>query len=109
MLKEPWGEVRGHPPHAATISLTLAGIQYDQSQGALTSWVSRVAEKQNLNPRSAVSGPKLAPAAQRRPSPPSMVELPDFATVMLTGGILSFTVNRLTTNRGQVSLNNIRN
>ena len=50
MLKEPWGEVRGRPPHAATISLALAGIQYHRSQGALTDWVSRVAEKQNLKP-----------------------------------------------------------
>ena len=49
MLKEPWG-VQGHPHHAATIPLTLDGIQYERSQGALTGWVSRVAEKRNLNP-----------------------------------------------------------
>ena len=46
MLKGLWG-VRGHPPHAATIWLALAGIQYDRSKGSLTGWVSRVAEKQN--------------------------------------------------------------
>ena len=66
MLKEPSGFVRGHPPHAATISLTLAGIQYDRSQGALTGWVCRVAEKQNLNSQ---AGGKWAKTCAVRPTP----------------------------------------
>ncbi len=65
MLKEPWG-VQGHPHHAATIPLTLAWIQYDQSQGALTSWVSRVSEKRNLKPP---VGGKWAKTCAFRPTP----------------------------------------
>ena len=42
MLKEPLGFVRDHPPHATTISRTLAGVPYEQLQGALTGWVARV-------------------------------------------------------------------
>ena len=46
-LKEPLGFVRDHPPHATTISRTLAGVPYEQLQGALTGWVARlVAEEQ---------------------------------------------------------------
>ena len=41
-LKEPLGFVRDHPPHATTISRTLAGVPYEQLQGALTGWVARV-------------------------------------------------------------------
>ena len=33
MLKEPLGFVRDHPPHATTISRTLAGVSYEQLQG----------------------------------------------------------------------------
>ncbi len=36
MLKEPLGFVQDHPPHATTISRTLAGVPYEQLQGALT-------------------------------------------------------------------------
>ena len=35
-LKEPLGFLRSHPPHATTISRTLAGVPYEQLQGALT-------------------------------------------------------------------------
>ena len=42
VLKEPLGFVRDHPPHATTISRTLAGVPYEQLQGALTEWVARV-------------------------------------------------------------------
>ncbi len=41
-LKEPLGFLRDHPPHAATISRTLAGVSHEQLQGALTGWVARV-------------------------------------------------------------------
>ena len=48
-LKEPLGFLRDHPPHATTISRTLAGVPYEQLQGALTGWVARVAGEQELN------------------------------------------------------------
>ena len=38
-LKEPLGFHREHPPHATTISRTLAGVPYEQLQGDLTGWV----------------------------------------------------------------------
>ena len=41
-LKEPLGFHRDHPPHATTISRTLAGVPYEQLQGSLTEWVARV-------------------------------------------------------------------
>ena len=34
------GFLRDHPPHATTISRTLAGVPYEQLQGALTGWVA---------------------------------------------------------------------
>ena len=45
-LREPLGFLREHPPHATTISRTLAGVSYEQLQGALTGWVARVAADQ---------------------------------------------------------------
>ena len=48
-LKEPLGFVRDHPPHATTISRTLAGVSHEQLQGALTGWVARVVADQELN------------------------------------------------------------
>ena len=49
MLKEPLGFLRDHPPHATTISRTLAGVPYEQLQGALTGWVARVVADQEVN------------------------------------------------------------
>ena len=55
MLKEPLGFLRDHPPHATTISRTLAGVPYEQLQGALTGWVAlavweaRVVANQEVN------------------------------------------------------------
>ena len=49
MLKEPLGFVRDQPPRATTISRTLAGVPYEQLQGALTEWVARVVADQELN------------------------------------------------------------
>ena len=46
MLKEPLGFLRDHPPHATTISRTLAGVPYKQLQGDLTGWVARVVADQ---------------------------------------------------------------
>ena len=48
-LKKPLGFHREHPPHATTISRTLAGVSYEQLQGALTGWVARVVAEQELN------------------------------------------------------------
>ena len=48
-LKEPLGFLRNHPPHATTISRTLAGVPYEQLQGALTGWVARVVADQEVN------------------------------------------------------------
>ena len=38
VLKEPLGFNRDYPPHATTISRTLAGIPWEQLQDALVSW-----------------------------------------------------------------------
>ena len=48
-LKEPLGFPRDHPPHATTISRTLAGVSYEQLHGALTGWVANVVAEQELN------------------------------------------------------------
>ena len=51
-LKEPLGFLRDQPPHATTISRTLAGAPCEQLQGALTGWVAWVVadqEEQELN------------------------------------------------------------
>ena len=42
ILKEPLGFVRDQPPHATTISRTLARVSREQLQGALTGWVGQV-------------------------------------------------------------------
>ncbi len=49
VLKEPLGFLRDHPPHATTISRTLAGVSHKQLQGALTGWVARVVADQKLD------------------------------------------------------------
>lgn len=48
-LKEPLGFVRDHPPHATTISRTLAGVSCEQLQDALTGWVARVVAVQEMS------------------------------------------------------------
>ena len=40
---------RSQSPHAITISRTLAGVPYEQLQGALTGWVSCVVAGQELD------------------------------------------------------------
>ena len=49
VLKEPLGFVRDQPPHATTISRTLAGLPCEQLQGVLTGWVARVVADQELS------------------------------------------------------------
>ena len=48
-LREPLGFVRDHPPHATTISRTLAGIPYEELQGALGAWVARVVANREMH------------------------------------------------------------
>ena len=48
-LKEPLGFLRDQPPHATTISRTLAGVSYEQLQDALTGWVAGVVSDQEMN------------------------------------------------------------
>ena len=48
-LKEPLGFVRDQPPHATTISRTLAGVPWEQLQGALTGWVARVVAEEQMS------------------------------------------------------------
>ena len=49
VLKDPLGFSRDHPPHATTISRTLAGIPWEQLQDALVSWVARVVADQGMS------------------------------------------------------------
>ena len=49
VLREPLGFLRDDPPHATTISRTLAGVPCEQLQEALTGWVARVAADQELD------------------------------------------------------------
>ena len=48
-LKEPLGFLRDHPPHATTISRTLAGVSHERLQGALTGWVAHMVADRELN------------------------------------------------------------
>ncbi len=56
-LKEPLEFHREHPPHATIISRTLAGVSYEQLQGALTGWVPMWWRSSNSVPRWTASGP----------------------------------------------------
>ena len=56
-LREPLGFLRDDPPHATTISRTLAGVPCEQLQGALTGWVARVVADQELDASVDASGP----------------------------------------------------
>ena len=49
VLKDPLGFLRDQPPHATTISRTLAGVPCEQLQGALSGWVAWVVADQELN------------------------------------------------------------
>ena len=48
-LKEPLGFLRDHPPHATTISRTLAGVSHQRLQEALAGWVAHMVADQELN------------------------------------------------------------
>lgn len=49
-LKEPLGFTRDRPPHATTISRTLAGVSFEQLQRALIGWVEGIVKDQPCNP-----------------------------------------------------------
>ena len=49
VLKDPLGFSRDHPPHATTISRTLAGVPWEQLQDALSGWVAHVVEDRQLS------------------------------------------------------------
>ena len=72
MLKEPLGFVRDHPPHATTISRTLAGVPYEHLQRALTGWAARAVGEQKLN--ASVDG-KWAKQSEDAGGNPLMMEI----------------------------------
>ena len=43
------GFLRDHPPHATTISRTLAGVSHERLQQALTGWVAHMVADRELN------------------------------------------------------------
>ena len=67
VLREPLGFLRDDPPHATTISRTLAGVSYGL-QGA---WVARVAADQELDAWWTASGP----SSRRTPKAMVMVNV----------------------------------
>ena len=48
-LQGPFGFIRGYPPHAATISRTIAGVPYEQLHRALIGWVDGVVRDRQVN------------------------------------------------------------
>ena len=48
-LKEPLGFARDRPPHATTISRTLAGVSFEQLQRALIGWVEGIVEDRTMS------------------------------------------------------------
>lgn len=48
VLREPLGFVRDHPPHATTISRTLAWVPYAELQDALSGWVARLVANREM-------------------------------------------------------------
>ena len=73
VIKESLGFVRDRPPHAATISRTLAGIPYEQLQGALTGWVAQVVAEQEVN--ASVDGKRAKQSADAKGNPLVMVNV----------------------------------
>ena len=72
-LKEPLGFLRDQPPHATTISRTLAGVSYEQLQGALTGWVANVVAEQELN--ASVDGKSAKQSEDAQGNPLMMVNV----------------------------------
>ena len=73
VLKEPPGFLRDHPPHATTISRTLAGVSHEQLQDALTGWVARVVADQELD--ASVDGKCAKQSEDTRGNPLVMVNV----------------------------------
>ena len=72
-LKEPLGFVREHPPHATTISRTLAGVPYEELQGALTGWVAQVVADREVN--ASVDGKGVKQSTDAKDNPLVMVNV----------------------------------
>ena len=72
-LKEPLGFVRDYPPHATTISRALAGVRYEQLQGALVGWVARLVADRELS--AAVDGKWARQSADAQGNPLVMVNV----------------------------------
>lgn len=72
-LKEPLGFNRDHPPHAATISRTLAGVSWEQLQDALTGWAARVVADQEMS--AAVDGKRARQSEDAQGNPLVMVNV----------------------------------
>ena len=73
VLKEPLGFLRDQPPHATTISRTLAGVSYEQLQDALTGWVAGVVSDQEMN--ASVDGKWARQSEDARGNPLVMVNV----------------------------------
>ena len=73
VLKEPLGFLRDQPPHATTISRSLAGVSYEQLQDALTGWVAGVVSDQEMN--ASVDGKWAKQSEDARGNPLVMVNV----------------------------------
>ena len=73
VLKEPLVFLRDHPPHATTISRTLAGLPCEQLQGVLTGWVARVVADQELS--ASVDGKRAKQSEDAKGHPLVMVNV----------------------------------
>ena len=72
-LREPLGFVRDHPPHATTISRTLAGVPCEQLQAALTGWAAQVMADQEMS--AAVDGKWAKQSVDAQGNPLVMVNV----------------------------------
>ena len=73
-LREPLGFVRDHPPHAAAISRTLAGVPYAGLQDALSGWAARLAAYREM--QASVDGKRAKQSGDAQGNPLVMVNVP---------------------------------
>ena len=73
VLKDPLGFVRDYPPHATTISRTLAGVSHEKLQGVLTGWVAQVVADQAVN--ASVDGKWAKQSGDAKGNPLMMVNM----------------------------------
>ncbi len=74
VLKESPVFARGHPPRAASISRILAGVSYEELQGALSGWAARVAADQEM--QAPVDGKRARQSGDAPDNPLVMVNVP---------------------------------